>query len=84
MNNVNNIDKKEYIIIALKEIAKGDDMILGTNDDTISSQVLDTLITMINTNLINDVVDIVSLASKGEFNINKIKTTCFSCFSVKK
>jgi hypothetical protein len=82
--NINNIDKKEYVIIAIQEIAKGEDMIFGTSDDTISPLVVDSLIEMINRNLIGEVIDIVCLASKGEFNVNKIQKTCFGCFSVLK
>jgi hypothetical protein len=82
--NINNIDKKEYVIIAIQEIAKGEDLIFGTSDDTISPLVVDSLIEMINRNLIGEVIDIVCLASKGEFNVNKIQKTCFGCFSVLK
>jgi hypothetical protein len=82
--NVNNNDKKEYVIMAIQEIAKGDDMIIGTSDDTISPEVVKSLITMINDNLLDEVVDIICLASKGEFNVNKIKKTCFGCFSIVK
>ena len=82
--NVNNNDKKEYVIMAIQEIAKGEDMIIGTSDDTISPEVVKSLITMINNNLLDEVVDIVCLASNGEFNVNKIKKTCFGCFSIAK
>ena len=82
--DVNNNDKKEYVIMAIQEIAKGEDMIIGTSDDTISPEVVNSLITMINTNLLDEVVDIICLASKGEFNVNKIKKTCFGCFSIVK
>lgn len=82
--DVNNNDKKEYVIMAIQEIAKGEDMIIGTCDDTISPEVVKSLITMINSNLLDEVVDIVCLASKGEFNVNKIKKTCFGCFSIVK
>jgi hypothetical protein len=82
--DVNNIDKKQYVILAIQEIAKGDDLIIGTTDDTISPQVVESLIIMINRNLISEVIDIICLASKGEFNVNKIKNTCFGCFSIAK
>jgi hypothetical protein len=82
--DVNNIDKKQYVIMAIREIAKGEDNIIGTTDDTISPQVVESLITMINRNLISEVIDIICLACKGEFNVNKIKKTCFGCFSVAK
>jgi hypothetical protein len=82
--DVNNNDKKEYVIIAIQEIAKGDDMIMGTSDDIISPEVVQSLTAMINSNLLDEVIDIVCLASKGEFNVNKIKKTCFGCFSIVK
>ena len=68
-----NIDKKQYVILAINEIAKGDDLIFGTSDDTISPQVLVSLIVMINRDLISEVIDIICLASKGDINVNKIK-----------
>jgi hypothetical protein len=79
-----NIDKKQYVILAINEIAKGDDMILGTSDDTISPQVYESLIVMINRDLISEVIDIICLASKGNIDVNKIKKTCFGCFSIAK
>ena len=79
-----NIDKKQYVILAITEIAKGDDLILGTSDDTISPQVYESLILMINRDLISEVIDIICLASKGNIDVNKIKKTCFGCFSIAK
>jgi hypothetical protein len=79
-----NIDKKQYVILAISEIAKGDDLILGTSDDTISPQVYESLIVMINRDLISEVIDIICLASKGNIDVNKIKKTCFGCFSIAK
>ena len=35
INNINNIDKKEYVIIAIQEIDKGEYLIFCTSDDTI-------------------------------------------------
>lgn len=84
MENIENIDKKQYVILAITEIAKGDDMILGTSDDTISPQVYDSLILMINRDLISEVIDIICLASKGNIDVNKIKKTCFGCFNIAK
>jgi hypothetical protein len=80
--NINNDNKKQYVIMAIQEIAKGDDLIMGTADDTISPQVVESLIAMIHRNLISEIIDIICLASKGEFNLNKIKTTCFGCISI--
>jgi len=79
-----NIDKKQYVILAITEIAKGDDLILSTSDDTISPQVYESLIVMINRDLISEVIDIICLASKGNIDVNKIKKTCFGCFSIAK
>ena len=79
-----NIDKKQYVILAITEIAKGDDLILGTSDDTISPQVYESLILMINRDLISEVIDIICSATKGDIDVNKIKKTCFGCFSIAK
>lgn len=82
--NIDNNDKKQYVILAIQEIAKGDDLILGTADDTISPQVYESLIAMINRDLVNEVIDIICLASKGELDVNKVKKTCYGCFSIAK
>lgn len=82
--DIDTIDKKQYVLMAIQEIAKGDDLIIGTSDDTISPDVVESLILMIHRNLISEVIDIICLASKGEFNVNKIKKTCFGCFSIAK
>ena len=79
-----NIDKKQYVILAITEIAKGDDLILGTSDDTISPQVYESLILMINRDLISEVIDIICSATKGDIDVNKIKKTCFGCISIAK
>ena len=79
-----NIDKKQYVILAITKIAYGDDLISGTSDDTISPQVLESLIVMINRDIISEVIDIICLASKGNIDVNKIKKTCFGCFSIAK
>jgi len=84
MENMENIDKKQYVILAITKIAYGDDLISGTSDDTISPQVLESLIVMINRDIINEVIDIICLASKGNIDVNKIKKTCFGCFSIAK
>jgi hypothetical protein len=81
---ITNVEKKQYIIIALEEIAKGNDMITGTSDDTISITTLESLRIIINKNLISEIVDIICLATKGEININKVKNTCYGCFSIMK
>lgn len=79
-----NIDKKQYVILAITEIAKGDDLILGTSDDTISPQVYESLILMINRDLISEVIDIICLASKGDIDVNKIKNMFWMFFYCKK
>ena len=84
MENMENIDKKQYVILAITKIAYGDDLISGTSDDTISPQVLESLIVMINRDIISEVIDIICLASKGNIDVNKIKKTCFGCFSIAK
>ena len=71
-------EKKLYIITALEEIAKGNDNISGTEDDALTPECLESLKLIINNNLISDIITIICDASKGNFNINKIKKTCFS------
>lgn len=67
--------KKKYLIMAIEDIAKGDDGIVGTSDDLISKENVVILKNLIDQNILSDLIDIISDASKGLFDINKTSKT---------
>lgn len=81
-------EKKALLVKALTMIASGEDGVLGTADDKIPKPIVDTIVNLLQGNLINDVISLVADVSKGRFNIQKAaivakKTTetCSGCFS---
>lgn len=61
--------RKEYLLKALETIAKGKDGILGTEDDLIPEPVLHQLQTMIDTDMLQGVVQLVSDAFYGKLKV---------------
>ena len=81
IENLNGYDKKEYVIKTLNEIAKGNDGILGTNDDLIPIYILAPLNFLIKNNILSDIIETVIKATQGELDINKKikKNKCLCC-----
>jgi hypothetical protein len=78
--NLSGEEKKEYIILAIQTIAKGDDNISGNEDDLLDKTIVDSLAFILTNNYISEVIDIVFKASQGDININKIKKKlCCNC-----
>jgi hypothetical protein len=81
-------EKKNLLIKGLTSLASGKDGILGTADDAIPKPVVDTITTLIQGNLINDIIGLLVDTSKGRFDIAKAvevatetKNVFASCFS---
>lgn len=80
-------EKKVMLVKALNVISSGKDGIVGTNDDVIPKPVLDTLMKLIEGQLVHNLIDLVSDVSKGKFDIDKTSAvakdtvdTCSGCF----
>ena len=71
--NLSGPERKECLIAALGMIAKGADGIAGTADDLIDAKTLELLDTMIEHNIVGDIIDVVFDAYKGRLNIAGIK-----------
>lgn len=88
--NLSGKEKRQLLIVALTDIAKGNDGILGTSDDLISPFVLHQLETMLIGNLIEDVISVIIDAASGKLNIRKtmqvaeqvIAETSICCFKM--
>jgi hypothetical protein len=71
--NLSGPERKECLIAALAMIAKGADGIAGTADDLIDAKTLELLNTMIEHNIVGDIIDVVFDAYRGRLNIAGIK-----------
>jgi hypothetical protein len=72
-NTLTGEEKKNYIILAIENIAKGEDNISGTEDDLLNETIVSSLVFILKNNYINEIIDIVFKASRGGININKMK-----------
>jgi len=72
-NTLTGEEKKNYIILAIENIAKGEDNISGTEDDLLDETIVSSLVFILKNNYINEIIDIVFKASRGGININKMK-----------
>ena len=82
MENYKNLtgeEKKNYIILAIETIAKGDDNIAGTSDDLLDDTIVKSLKFILQNNYISEIIDIIFKASNGDININKIQKK-YCCF----
>jgi hypothetical protein len=62
--------KKECVIAALNELAKGADGIAGTEDDLIPGYVMEGLKFMLLNQVVENIIDVVVAATKGVVNVN--------------
>lgn len=85
--NLSGTEKKALLVRALTIIANGADGIPGTSDDVISPHLLNTIRTVIEGNMLDNMINIIADASKGRFDIGKgvaiAKETCYGCFPLK-
>jgi hypothetical protein len=82
-DNLTGEQKKQYILLAIEQIANGDDGISNTSDDYISKNIVNTLKKLLEEDILNNFIDIISNASKNKFDINKIQiktNKCCKCF----
>lgn len=68
--NLSGRDKKECVISALNEIAKGADGIAGTKDDLIPGYIMEGLRFMLLNQVVENIIDVVVAATKGVLNVN--------------
>jgi len=76
--------RKECVIAALEQLAKGADGIAGTADDLIPEDTLKMLEIMVQHNIIGDIIDAVFDASQGRLNIAAIKAAAEDTMIVSK
>lgn len=63
--------KKRILVSAIERIAHGRDGIAGTDDDLLPVEYVQMLKVIIENNIVDGIIDIISDASKGRFDISK-------------
>jgi len=67
--------KKEMLFRIIEKLAAGADGIVGTEDDIIPASTVAALKMILEQNILEDIVQVITSAAKGEFDINLIKKT---------
>jgi len=83
VENINNINKRELVLSILNRLAKGKDGVVGTDDDLISKETLNSIKLLLESELVEGFVEVLIKATKGKVNINKIVDrgcSIFTCF----
>jgi hypothetical protein len=68
--NLNGEEKKKMLMNVIKKVAAGADGILGTDDDVLPKECIDTLQVILEKNLTEDIIKVISDTARGKFNIN--------------
>lgn len=69
--NMNGEQKQSLLMSVIEKVAAGSDGILGTADDILSKETVETLRLILEKNLLTDITHLISDTAKGKFNINK-------------
>lgn len=59
------------LLNVIKKVAAGADGILGTDDDVLPKECIDTLQIILEKNLTEDIIKVISDTARGKFNINQ-------------
>uniref|UniRef100_A0A6C0CR58 Uncharacterized protein n=1 Tax=viral metagenome TaxID=1070528 RepID=A0A6C0CR58_9ZZZZ len=71
--NMKGDEKKALLVKAIEKIAVGADGVAGTDDDIIPKSVVDALKTILEKDLIGDIIQVIAGAARGEFNLQQSK-----------
>lgn len=69
--NLNGEERKRLLINVLTRVAKGSDGVFGTHDDVLPEATVKQICLLLEGNLVENVIDIIVDATKGNFDINK-------------
>lgn len=70
--NLSSADKKCLLLKVIHKVAAGADGILGTEDDLLPKECMDTLKIILENNLADGIISIIADTAHGKFNINKV------------
>jgi hypothetical protein len=77
--DVSGPEKKKYLIKAIEIVAKGKDGVFGTDDDLIPESTAKTLTMLLEQNLVEDTIQLISDAAKGKLNVEQVKKVGKGC-----
>lgn len=88
--NMSGAQKKELLTKVIERVAAGKDGIVGTDDDIIPKECVEALKLMLEKQLLEGIVSVISDAARGKFNLNKamvvtedVKKICLpACFAL--
>jgi hypothetical protein len=69
--NMNGPQKQTLLMTVIEKVAAGSDGIIGTADDILCKETVDTLRLILEKNLLTDITHLITDTAKGKFNINK-------------
>lgn len=70
--NLSGKEKKERLMKVLYKVAAGADGILGTEDDILPKECIETLQLVLEKNILEDFITVISDTANGKFNIHKV------------
>lgn len=76
--------KKEVLVGALEKIAKGSDGVEGTADDLFPPEFVATVKLLLERQLVSQIVDVISAAAKGKWDVAKAQQAAKDTVSVAK
>lgn len=82
--NMKGEEKKVLLVKVIEKIAAGADGIAGTEDDIIPASVVEALKTILEKDLIGDIVQVIAGAARGEFNLQQAKLVAVETANVAK
>lgn len=68
--NLTGQEKKDRLMKVIYKVAAGKDGVLGTDDDILPKECIDMLQTILEKNLLEDTIKIISDTANGKFNIH--------------
>jgi len=69
--NMKGEEKKALLVKVIEKIAAGADGVSGTEDDIIPAAVVESLKIMLEKDLVGDIIQVISSAARGEFNLQQ-------------
>lgn len=82
--NMKGEEKKALLVKVIEKIAAGADGVVGTEDDIIPASVVESLKTILEKDLIGDIVQVIAGAARGEFNLQQAKLVAVETANVAK
>jgi hypothetical protein len=82
--NMKGEEKKALLVKVIEKIAAGADGIAGTEDDIIPQSVVEALKTILEKDLIGDIIQVIAGAARGEFNLQQAKLVAVETAKVAK